>query len=318
MGTAILAERRGVSLGSTRKHSEERNRSRQFICSVFSLFLFLAFFAGASLGQDLNSLAKQLKDGDTEQKRSTLMAIRGLRSAEASRIAVPALRDGNEMVRATATASVIFLPPEEGFDALIPLLSDKSPFVRKEAAYAIGKVGESVTVVGDPSEDRVASALRTVLQRDKDPEVRAAAAIGMGGAGGLKSVFYLYFYLQQSQRGETEEFIRRSAVKSIGRMAESIRSGKRTVVSLKPGSTQDLSKADLTKAIRAFSPAAELIRQILQNTSESDDIRREAAKALGSIGDVSAVSSLTAALNSKDPYLVENSRDALARLKAVE
>lgn len=318
MGTTVLAERRGVSLGSMRKHFGKKNRSGRFVCSVFSVFLFLAFLVGTSFGQDLASLTKQLRDGDTEQKRSTLMAIRGLRSAEASRIAVPALRDGNEMVRATATASVIFLPPDEGFDALIPLLSDKSAFVRKEAAYAIGKVGEAVTVVGDQSEDKIASALRSVLQRDKDPEVRAAAAIGMGGAGGLKSVFYLYFYLQQSQRSETEEFIRRSAVKSIGRMAESIRSGKRTVVSLKPGSAQDLSRADLTKAIRAFSPAAELIRQILQNTAESDDIRREAAKALGSIGDVSAAAALAAALSSKDPYLVENSRDALARLKAVE
>jgi HEAT repeat protein len=246
------------------------------------------------------------------------MAIRGMHSPEASRIAVQALKDGNEMVRATATASVVFLPAEEGFDALIPLLSDKSAFVRKETAYAVGKLGESVAVVGELSEDKIASALRSVLQRDKDAEVRAAAAVGMGGAGGLKSVFYLYFYLQQSQRSEAEEFVRRSAVRSIGRMAESIRSGKRTVVSLKPGATQDLSKADLSKAIRAFGPAAELIRQILQNTAESDDIRREAAKALGSIGDVSAATSLSAVLNSKDPYLVENSRDALAKLKAIE
>lgn len=246
------------------------------------------------------------------------MAIRGMHSAEASRIAVPALRDGNEMVRATATASVVFLPPDEGFDALIPLLSDKSAFVRKEAGYAIGKLGETVTVVGDPSEDKIASALRSVLQRDKDAEVRAAAAVGMGGAGGLKSIFYLYFYLQQSQRSEVEDFVRRSAVRSIGTMAESIRTGKRTTISIKPGSTQDLTRADLTKAIRAFGPAAELIRQILQNTGESDDIRREAAKALGNIGDVASTAALMAALNSNDPYLVENSRAALARLKAVE
>lgn len=246
------------------------------------------------------------------------MIIRGLRSAEASRIAMPALKDGNDMVRATATASVIFLPPEEGFDALIPLLSDKSAFVRKEAAYAVGRLGESVAVVGDQSEDKVASAMRSVLQRDKDPEVRAAAAVGMGGAGGLKSVFYLYFYLQQSQRSEVEDFVRRSAVQSIGKMAESIRSGKRTVVSLKPGSMQDLSKSDLVKSIRAFGPAGQSIQQILQNTSESDDIRREAAKTLGSIADTSAVPALTAALNAKDPYLVENSKEALAKIKAVE
>ena len=318
MGTAILAERRSVSFEIARKQSREKSRSRQFLCSFFSLFLFLALFTSTSFGQDLASLAKQLKDGNTEEKRSTLMVIRSLRSAEASRVAVPALRDGNEMVRATATASVIFLPPEEGFDALIPLLSDKSAFVRKEASYAIGRVGESITVVGDQSEDKVASALRAVLQRDKDAEVRAAAAIGMGGAGGLKSVFYLYFYLQQSQRSEAEDFVRRSAVQSIGKMAESIRSGKRTVISLKPGSDQNLTSTDLAKSIRAFGPAAELMQQIMQNSSESDDIRREAAKALGSIGDVSATPALTSALNAKDPYLVENSKQALTKIKAVE
>jgi len=295
------------------------SRNGRGLLRLISLFVLLVGFCGIAAAQDVASLAKLIRSGNTEQKREALRLIRNARTEVASRLAIPALRDGSEIVRATAAGSVIFLPKQEAIDALVPLLSDKSAFVRKEAAYAIGEVGDPTAIIGEDSEDRLASALRLVLVRDKDPEVRAAAAVAMGTAGGLKSVWYLYFYLQESRRGEEHEFIRRSAVRSIGTAAESIRTGARAVASLqRPTGQKDSGKLDLSREVRAFGSASRLTLQILQDTSESDDIRREAARALGNIGDVSAIPALTASLNAKDPYLANNSREALRKLKAVE
>ncbi|MFN6962879.1 MAG: HEAT repeat domain-containing protein [Pyrinomonadaceae bacterium] len=277
--------------------------------------------ANAAAGQDLSSLAQTVRGGSVEQKREALRIIRNLRTAEASRAALPALRDPIEAVRATAAASVVFLPADEAHAALVPLLSDKSAFVRKEAAYAIGAAAElSDREIGDDGEDRVASALRTVLQRDKDAEVRAAAAVAMGQAGGIKSVWYLYFYLQGSRRDEANDFIRRSAVRSIGSLAESIRRGDKIVI-VDPARSRDgqtLAKADLGRDVRAFGTASRLLQQILQDASESDDVRREAAWSLGNIGDRTAERALAANLNARDPYLASNCRDALQKLKLVE
>jgi HEAT repeat protein len=52
----------------------------------------------------------------------------------------------------------------------------------------------------------------------------------------------------------------------------------------------------------------------LRNDKLSDDVRREAAAALGMIGDPTAVDALNQAVNSSDPYL---SRIAFESLKKI-
>ena len=54
----------------------------------------------------------------------------------------------------------------------------------------------------------------------------------------------------------------------------------------------------------------------LTNETNDNDVRREAATALGLIGDTSAGPALQAAVASSDPYLAEAARAALRRLKA--
>jgi HEAT repeat protein len=319
MGTAVQAKRRSVIPGLGSRIRGEASRRGKIAGLLISLFSCLTVLTISSLGQSTTSLADQIRSGNAEQKRDALHRIRNIRTDEASRIAIPALTDKSEIVRATAASAVVFLPEQEAHNLLIPLLSDKSAFVRKEVAYAIGAVGDPRTPLGDDGEDRIASALRLALQRDKDPEVRAAAAVAMGTAGGLKSVWYLYFYLQESRPSENEEFVRRSAVRSIGAVAESIRSGSREVASVRKAIDREkLRRMDLSRELRAFGSASRLIVEILQNRNETDDVRREAAQAIGSIGDVSAVPVLTANLNAKDPYLASISKEALAKIKALE
>jgi len=67
-----------------------------------------------------------------------------------------------------------------------------------------------------------------------------------------------------------------------------------------------------------FKSAVGTLIRVLENSSEADDTRREAAFALGAIGDRSAESVLTKYTSNSDVYLAEISKEALLKLRAVE
>lgn len=251
-----------------------------------------------------------IRDGSVEQKREALFQIRNLRSLEASRLAIPALKDSNELVRATAASSVVFLPPAEAASALIPLLRDKDEFVRREAAYALGSVGEPSATPG----------LIQVLNNDKSLEVRAAAAVGLGGIGDVTAVAALSSILTAPPK-EENEFIRRSAARAIGQTAQFIQTGVSRTVTPQNFLPERYKKfrekkhPDLVAEFPEFRPAIAGLIQVLQNISESDDTRREAAYSLGAIGDPSAIGVLEKYLSDDDNYLAEICREALLKIK---
>ena len=93
-----------------------------------------------------------------------------MRLAAASRAALPALKDASPMIRATAAKAILSLGGEESVSVLIPLLSDKDEFVRRETAYALGLTrSRSAT-----------AALSERLLNDKEDGVRGAAAVALG------------------------------------------------------------------------------------------------------------------------------------------
>lgn len=253
---------------------------------------------------------RQIQSGTSEEKRDALFRIRNARSERASRIAVPALRDRDEMVRSTAAMSVVFLPPSEAVAVLIPLLKDRSPFVRREAAYALGVVGDASAAV----------ALIDLFRRDKVLEVRSAAAVALGTAGDLAAVDALASSLNSRPTNETE-FLRRSAARSIGQIAESVRGLDETRLTPenflpeKFKAASSVESRDLTESLPVFSGALTILSKVATNTSEANDTRREAAFAMGSIGSGSSESVLAAFTQSVDPYLAEISREALLKIR---
>ncbi|MBC7900142.1 MAG: HEAT repeat domain-containing protein [Saprospiraceae bacterium] len=253
-------------------------------------------------------LQNQLRTGNVEAKREALFQIRNLRCGKASLLAIPALTDKSEIVRATAASSVIFLPADEAVGLLLPLLNDKAEFVRREAAYALGKAGSN-TATGT---------LLLILQKDKILEVRNASAAALGEIGDVGAVPALTAILN-NRPADGDEFLRRSAARSIGQIAQMIQSGKSKVLTPQnflPDKFREIETRkypDLTGQFPAFGPAtAELIR-VLQSSSEAADTRREAAFALGAIGDPSAISALASNLSGTDPYLSEIAREALLK-----
>ena len=279
-----------------------------FQCSLF--LCVLCALAGNSPAQiEPDILIEKINRGNTEQKRDALLEIRNLRNESASRIAVPALKDSSEIVRASAAFSVIFLPKNEVIPNLVPLLQDKSSLVRRETAYALGKVGDSLAV----------NSLLQILQKDKVLEVRNAAVVALGEIGDAVAVAELTKILQRKSQTK-EDFSRRSAARSIGQIAQIIQTNKVEILtpeSFLPDQFKSVGKPNYLKLIETFPTfraAINVLIQTLQNSKETDDVKRETAFALGAIGDQSAVPILQANLNNQDYYLAEIAKESLRKI----
>lgn len=272
----------------------------------------LAFFGGEVFAQtDLAQLAAQINRGNNEQKRNALFEIRNIKTAEASRLAVSAIKENDEIVRATAARSVIYLPSDEAFRVLLPLLKDKKPFVRKETAYALGLTRNPAAI----------SFLAEIIQKDKIQEVRDAAVVALGEIGEASAVAILIRILQ-TQPKEKEEFTRRAAARSIGHIAHIIQTGNYEI--LNPQSLSDakyktvkvLKHPNLIEIYPAFHPAISVLSNVLQSSREFDDVKREAAFALGIIGDVSALNVLQSKLGAQDYYLAKICEESIQMINA--
>jgi len=257
---------------------------------------------------DLASLATVIERGTTEAKRDALFAIRNMRSEEASRIAVPALKDRNILVRSTAASAVVFLPQPEAASLLIPMLGDRNEFIRREVAFALGKVGDVSAV--EP--------LQQMIKHEKAVEVRSAVIIALGEIGDPSAVGPLIALLTQKPR-ENDEFPRRSAARSIGQIVQFIRTGRREVVTPEnflPQRFKSVPGTVSAKDIAEFGAATTRLLTVLADRRESDDTRREAAFALGTIGDLTALPALQQGISSGDYYLAEICREAVAKILA--
>ena len=236
-----------------------------------------------------------------------LFQIKNLHTEIASRLAIPALSDTDELVRATATTAVIFLPKAEAVQILLPLLNDKAPFVRGETAFALGEVGDG---------SATASLIRS-LQKDSADEVRSASAVALGKIGDPAAIDVLTAIFKKKPTDENE-FLRRSVARSIGQIAQITKIGKGIVTTPQnflPTKYKETATRELEiNAIPAFRNAVVSLSKVLQNSKESDDTRREAAFALGAIGDQTSVSLLRSNLNSPDIYLAEICKEALIKL----
>lgn len=279
----------------------------------FFLCALCIFCVKTSSAQTNEYLSGQIRFGTTEVKRDTLFQIRNLQTAEASRIAVPALRDEHEIVRATAAFSVIYLPKDEAFSALVPNLNDKAEIVRRETAYALGKIQNT-------------TAIQPLIQafnnkKEKSIEVKNAAIVALGEIGDVAAVDFLTQILTRKPN-EDNEFLKRSAARSIGQIAQIIQIKQSYIVTPENFLPENYKTFALEKyenlsvEFPQFRNAIPVLIKVLQNKNESDDAKREAAFALGAIGDVSALSILQQNLNSKDYYLSEICKEAVKKIQS--
>ena len=225
--------------------------------------------------REIERQRQRLGSSDMEERRDALMRLGNMKSPDAARVAAAGLNDLEVKVRVAAAHAVVFLPPDEAAGLLLPLLPDRAEFIRREAAYALGETRSRSAV----------ARLSEVLSGDKEAAVRGAAAVALGQIGDETAVNALSQALsgrKKKKAAPADEFLMRSAAHSLGQIR---------------------SRAGLPALIAALS-----------NDQGPLDVRREAAAALGLVGDPAAAPALRAVLDSSDPYLVEAARQALRRL----
>jgi len=262
------------------------NPNLKFICA-FCACLWLSFSAFA---QDTRNLTptqteienqrQRLNSSDVEERRDAVMRLGSLRLAAASRAALPALKDAEPIVRATAAKAILSIGAEESVSSLLPLLNDKDEFVRREVAYALGLTRSRAAT----------AALSERLLNDKEDGVRGAAAVALGQIGDEAAVIALVGTLspelsapaKKKQKREPNVFVLRAAAVALGQ-------------------------------IRSRAGTAALVAA-LSNEKFPSDVRREAARSLGLIGDPSAAPALQAASTAADPFLAEIAHQALRKL----
>ena len=280
------------------------------LCLSLCLLVPVFFLTAANIfaQSDLDDLKNKITNGSAEDKRNALIAIRTIRTEDASRIAIPALSDRNDLVRAAAPSSIVFLPKPEAAKLLIPLLNDKAEFVRSEAAFALGEVGD------------VSAVLPLVQKLQKDVvAVRSVAAAAIGKIGDASAVGTLNAILKKTPQ-ESDENLRRSVARSIGQIAQLIRTGNRRVdtpQNFLPSKFKDNYSAasSVVQSFPVFHNSLVILTNVLSNRKESDDVRREAAFALGAIGDASAQKVLSDHLSSPDNFLAEICKEALLNIE---
>lgn len=221
---------------------------------------------------------QRLTSGEVEERRDALMKLGSMKQADASRAATSALSDAEPIIRVTAAHAITSLPAAEAATLLLPLLKDKLEFVRREAAYALGETGSRSAV----------QPLVELLATEKEVAVRAAAVMALGQIRDESAVPALAHVLSggpanKKSKKREDDFVMRSAAVALGEIR---------------------SRAGVEPLLAA-----------LTNETNSIDIRRTAAEALGLIGDLSATPALEAALASNDQYLSETARTALRRLR---
>jgi HEAT repeat protein len=220
---------------------------------------------------------------DVEERRDALVRLGSIHNPDASRVALVGLGDAVAIVKVTAAHAILSLPQDESARALIPLLSDEDEFVRREAAYALGKTHSRTAV----------SPLVERLLTDKLDSVRGAAAVALGqisdetAVGPLSSVLDPQTGLVSSKRSQKKKkpenaFVLRAVARALGQIK---------------------SRAGLPALIGA-----------LRDEKSDADVKRESAVALGSIGDSSALPALREALTAVDPHLSQVAHEAIRRI----
>lgn len=206
------------------------------------------------------------------------------------------LNSPDQEKRREAVMELSHIEGDAATSALLSALADRSPRVRAAAAAGLANRREAPAV----------PLLAACLAKDKDAFVRKMAAYALGGFHGTERTAALTAALL-----DKDSDVRGAAVVSLGDHANA------DAVAALVTALSDKSafvRAHSARALGVNGAAARHSVPTLNKLLTSDDdgeARRQAATALGLIGDRSALPALDLARHDKDPYLVLAVIDAI-------
>lgn len=225
-------------------------------------------------GSEIARLTSALKSSDEEERRAAALTLAWAQSPAATAALLSALSDRSERVRAAAIASLAW----QGDPMVAPhiaarLAGDKSYFVRKTAAYALGRLKTREGTIA------LVAALNE-KPREKNLEVRSAAVVALGEYADAAAIEPLTRALDDKL-----DFIRARAALALG--------------------------ANGRNAAQAVPRLIKLL-----GADKENSVKRQAAIALGRIGERSALPALHQAQRDPDPYLSRAALEAIAMIEA--
>ena len=222
--------------------------------------------------REITRLKAALTSSDEEERRNAVLALATIATPAAATALATVLNDPSAQVRAAAVTGLGYSGDSTHAPAAAALLArDKEVFVRKAAAYTLGRLrGPAAT-----------TALIEAL-KDKEVEVRSAAALALGEYANPSAIEPLIGSLS-----DKSDFVRAQAAHALGINRSAARAATPTLINL-------------------------------LDTDKSLEVKREAAIALGLIGDRSALPALNRAERDGNPYLSRAALDAIKQIEQTE
>jgi HEAT repeat protein len=194
----------------------------QSLCFSFIRTAILSYgpvFLQSSSEKDaeISRLSVQLRTADPEGRREAAMMLSHLKDKGAIPALIQALTDKSSLVRAAVVTALGDLGDSSVVTALTSTLtSDKDVFVRKTAAYTLGRFSE-----GDSTRALIAAL------KDKDPEVRGAAAVALGEHADAATISPLI-----STLSDKNHFVRARGAAALGAIGPAAATAVTTLIAL--------------------------------------------------------------------------------------
>jgi HEAT repeat protein len=261
--------------------------------------------AAEALGQigdarAVEPLIAALKDNDVRTRRGAAEALEKMGDTRAVEPLIAALKDEDPSVRIYAAKALGNKGDTRAVEPLIAALKDKS--ARWAAAEALGKIGDTRAV------EPLSSVFIAVL---KDESTRLGAfeeALKKIGNGATEPLILIQALKDKN------EYVRISAVEVLGEIRDT--RAIEPLISILNDNDHRVSNKATEALIKIGNTAVEPLIASLKDES----VRRNAAKALGRIGDTRAVEPLIAVIKN-EAYYTDTAVDALGKIgdgRAVE
>lgn len=269
--------------------------------------------------KNIDGLVKALTDRDVEIREG---ATRALGELSYPRVVMPlcsALRDTEWTVRLTAIEALSQINDPRSIEALASVLKDEKPAVHKAAMEVLVKFGtpavnaltraltdkiaiarlNAAVALGKIGDKNATPALINALG-DAEAPVREAVAHALGLIGDQRAIDPLSTLLQDGNARVADAVAQ--ALHKIGLPTDPASQARFAV-----------ARNDWNRAVALGASALDALVGALNN--ESSDVRRNAAKSLGLIGDARAVTALLKAMHDEEWFVREAAGWSLAHIK---